>query len=252
VSSQRSRPRALAVNAVQSALRKLGVELQPYVKDIPVQPREEDFRRVRLLDGAGVDLVLDVGANVGEYALRTRHAGFRGRIVSFEPRRDASAELSARAASDPLWECRRHGLGAAVAESEIHVSRNSYSSSLLELEDRHAVSAPDSAYVGSETVSILPLDEIWEEVAGDAQRPHLKLDVQGFELEALRGAKRSLPKLAGVEAELSLVPLYAGAPLYREVIDHLEDAGFRLVGLEPEFFDPETLELLQANGIFTR
>jgi hypothetical protein len=36
------------------------------------------------------------------------------------------------------------------------------------------------------------------------------------------------------------------------VIDHLEATGFRLVGLEPEFFDPETAELLQAQGIFFR
>ena len=252
MSSERSRPRTLAVNAVQSALRKMGVELQPYVKDIPAQPREEDFRRVRLLAGRRVDLVLDGGANVGQYALRTRHGGFRGRIVSFEPLRDAYTELKRRAADDRLWECRRHALGAGVAEAEIHVSRNSYSSSLLELEDRHARSAPDSAYLRSETVSVLPLDETWDEVVGDAERPHLKLDLQGFELEALRGAERSLPKLAMVEVELSLVPLYEGAPLYRDVIDHLEDAGFRLVGLEPEFFDPETAELLQAQGIFTR
>jgi hypothetical protein len=76
--------------------------------------------------------------------------------------------------------------------------------------------------------------------------------VQGFELEALRGGERSLPSLVGVEAELSLVSLYEGAPLYREVIDHLEAAGFRLAGLEPEFFDPDTAEMLQVQGIFVR
>jgi hypothetical protein len=48
------------------------------------------------------------------------------------------------------------------------------------------------------------------------------------------------------------VPLYKGAPLYREVVDHLEAAGFRLAGLEPEFFEPNTAELLQVQGIFIR
>jgi FkbM family methyltransferase len=230
----------------------MGVELQPYIKGIPTQPREEDYRRVRLLASRGVDLILDVGASVGQYALRTRSAGYGGRIVSFEPLSSAYAELSARAGADTSWDCRNQALGSSARQAELHIARNSYSSSLLEIGDRHLESAPDSRYVGSEAVSLVTLDSIWDEVVRDAERPHLKLDVQGFELEALRGAERSLSKLAGVEAELSLAPLYEAAPTYREVIDHLEATGFRLVGLEPEFFDPETAELLQAQGIFFR
>jgi FkbM family methyltransferase len=230
----------------------MGVELQPYIKDIPVQPRDEDFRRVKLLASRGVTVLLDVGANVGQYALRTRHAGYRGRIVSFEPMLAAFTELSARAAGEPAWECRRQALGSSAEEAEIHVSRNSYSSSLLEMEDRHLRTAPDSAYVGTERIPVLPLDSIWDEVVSGSDRPFLKIDVQGFELEALRGAKRSLPTLLGVQCELSLVPLYAGAPTYGQVLEHLEAAGFRLAGIEPALFDPETAELLQADAIFLR
>jgi FkbM family methyltransferase len=230
----------------------MGVELQPHIKEIPTQPREVDYRRVRLLASREVDLVLDVGANIGQYALRTRSAGYRGRIVSFEPLSSAFAELSARAAADITWDCRNQALGSSVGRAVLHVARNSYSSSLLEIDDRHLESAPDSRYVRTETVSVVVLDSVWDEVVRDAERPYLKLDVQGFELEALRGAERSLAKVAGVEAELSLALLYEGAPTYREVIEHLEAAGFRLAGLEPEFFDPETAELLQAQGIFVR
>jgi FkbM family methyltransferase len=228
----------------------MGVELQPYIKGLPAQPREVDHRRARLLASRGVDLLLDGGANVGQYALRTRHAGYRGRIVSFEPMATAYAELATRAASDPAWECRRHALGSASGDAELHVSRNSYSSSLLEIGERSVEAAPESEYVASEQVSVLPLDAIWDEVAAGARRPFLKLDLQGYELEALRGAERVLPRLTGVEVELSLGPLYEGAPTYREVIDYLEQAGFRLAGLEPEFFDPETAELLQAQASF--
>lgn len=230
----------------------MGVELQPYIKGIPVQPRDEDFRRVKLMTSRGITVLLDVGANIGQYALRTRHAGYRGRIVSVEPMLEAFTELSARAAGDPAWECRRHALGSAAGESEIHISRNSYSSSLLEMEDRHLRTAPESAYVGTERISVLTLDSVWDEVVQSSDRPFLKLDVQGFELEALRGAERSLPSLLGVQCELSLVPLYAGAPTYKQVTEHLEGAGFRLAGFEPALFDPETAELLQADGIFLR
>jgi FkbM family methyltransferase len=229
----------------------MGVELQPYIKDIPVQPRE-DFRHAKLMANWGVTLLLDVGANVGQYAVRMRRAGYRGRIVSFEPMGAAFAELRTRAGADPDWDCRRLALGSAEGEAEIHVSRNSYSSSLLEMEDRHLRTAPESAYVGAETISVVPLDQIWDELVSGPDRPFLKLDVQGFELEALRGAERSLPKLVGVQCELSLVPLYAGAPTHKQVMEHLEAAGFRLAGFEPALFDPETAELLQADGIFVR
>jgi FkbM family methyltransferase len=228
----------------------MGVELQPYIKGIPEQPRVEDFRRTKLMASRGITVLLDVGANIGQYALRNRNAGYRGRIVSFEPVQAPFAELSARASADPAWECRRHALGSSAGDSEIHISRNSASSSLLEMEERHLRTAPEAAYVGTERISVLPLDSIWDEVVSSSDRPFLKLDVQGFELEALRGAERSLPELDGVQCELSLVSLYAGAPTHKQVMEHLEAAGFRLAGFEPALFDPETGELVQADGIF--
>ena len=252
MTTEKSKPRALAVNAVQGTLRRMGYELQPYDRGIPVQPRDDDFRRVKLMASRGITVVLDVGANIGQFALRTRAAGYEGRIVSFEPMSAAFAELSERAGPDPAWDCRREALGSSTERSRINISQNSYSSSLLPIEDRHVGSAPGSAYVGAEEISVVPLDSIWDEVVASSDRPFLKLDVQGFELVALLGAERSLAGLAGVETELSLVPLYEGAPGYRDVIDHLERAGFRLAGLEPNFFDPETAELLQADAIFVR
>jgi FkbM family methyltransferase len=250
----RSSPRRVAAEAVRGALRRVRYRVERHVPHAggPWQPQDEDRRRVQLLADRGVTLLLDGGANIGQYAVRTRWAGYEGRIVSFEPMRAAYAKLSARAEQDPDWECRREGLGSEVGDGEIHVSGNSHSSSLLEMKERHLRSAPGSAYVGSEEISLVTLDSIWDELVGASDRPFLKLDVQGFELEALRGARRSVSRLRGVEAELSLIPLHEGAPTYKEVIDHLEAAGFRLAGLEPGFFDPETAELLQADGIFVR
>ena len=61
-----------------------------------------------------------------------------------------------------------------------------------------------------------------------------------------------MPRVAGVQAELSLVPLYEGGPGYREVIDHLEGLGFRLAGLDGGHWDRNTGEMLQADGVFVR
>ena len=75
---------------------------------------------------------------------------------------------------------------------------------------------------------------------------------RAYELEALRGATQSLPKLHGIQAELSLVPLYEGGPLWMEVIQFMPDHGFHVAGLEAGYADPTSGEMLQADGIFIR
>jgi FkbM family methyltransferase len=213
---------------------------------------DEDVRRVRLLASERIDLVLDVGANAGQYAMRLRRAGYTGRIVSFEPLSEAFAELERNASQDVAWSTRPVALGDEDGSAEIHVSANSWSSSLLDMGERHLRSAPESAYVGTEPVTTARLDTIWDEVARPEDRVFLKLDVQGFEMYVLRGATASLDKVVGVQVELALAHLYEGDSPWREVVDHLEQRGFELAGLEPGFEDPHTGRMLQADGIFIR
>lgn len=241
--------RAVVVNRLKALALRFGFEVRRHQPSVP--PTAE-VRRTKLLSSRGVTLVIDVGANSGQYACQLRHAGYRDRIVSFEPLSQAFAELSAAAGSDSQWECKRLALGNSEGPVEINVAGNSYSSSVLEMKERHLQSAPESGYVSTETVPMARLDTIWPEIVKPEDRVFLKLDVQGFELEVLRGGDAHLADLAGVQVELSLVPLYDGAPLFREVIDYLEDRGFRLAGLEPGFEDPESGEMLQADGLFVR
>ena len=241
--------RARAAGVVQSGLRRAGYELQPYTGP---RPYDEDIRRVKLLRSEGIELVLDVGANAGQYSQRLRAAGYTGRIVSFEPLSEAFAALEQASAADPRWEARRLALSDADGDAEIHVAANSWSSSLLAMGEQHLASAPESAYVGSQQIATARLDSIWDEVVGEAERPFLKLDVQGFEMHVLRGADAHLDRVAGVQAELELVHLYEGDSLWRDVIDHLEARGFELAGLEPGFEDPDSGRMLQADGIFVR
>jgi hypothetical protein len=51
-----------------------------------------------------IDLVLDVGANMGQFASEIRHCGYAGRIVSFEPLSQAHGQLLQSSAGDSLWE----------------------------------------------------------------------------------------------------------------------------------------------------
>src|SRR6185437_13227556 len=90
----------------------------------------------------GIDTVLDVGANVGQYGSALRSSGFDGRIVSCEPLPDAHAALSRRCASDPMWTALPTAVGAEPGTVSINVSANSYSSSVLPMLAAHLDAAP--------------------------------------------------------------------------------------------------------------
>jgi FkbM family methyltransferase len=218
--------------------------------ELPLLPPE--IRRARLLAWKGIATLIDVGANAGQFGIRIRAAGYRGRIVSFEPLAEAFETLSEVTAGDHLWECHRLALGARAGRERLNVSADLEASSVLPMEDRHVRHCPESAYVGVETVEVASLDGLadsWLALGGPL---YLKLDVQGYELEVLRGGERLLPRVVVVEAELSLVPLYRGGPLYREVIDYLDRRGFQLVSAEGITEEPETGHMLQLDGVFAR
>lgn len=243
--------RERVAEGVQRALRRAGYELHPWQPGGELD--EDDVRRSRLLGHLGITLLLDVGANAGQYAERTRRAGYTGRIVSFEPVAAAYEALAAAAAADRDWQARRLAVGDADGEAEIHVAGNAAaSSSLLEMRERHLASAPEAAYVASERVPTVRLDSTWDQLVTNGDRVWLKLDVQGFERQAIEGAGDRLDEVAAVQTELSLVPLYEGAAGWREIVDLLSARGFELAGIQTGFEDVRTGRTLQVDGIFVR
>jgi len=204
-----------------------------------------------LLRKQGINLVLDVGANTGQFASELRGLGYRGRIISFEPLGSAYSVLSAKAASDPLWTIAERGaVGAENSSIEIHESGNSYSSSVLPILSSHVEAAPDSAYVSTEMVPVRRLDDLWTPAADD--RVLLKIDVQGYEAYVLSGAPRTLANCSALITEMSVVPLYEGQTLAKELWDRLVEEGFEVWSLEPMFREPGSGKMLQMDGFFYR
>jgi FkbM family methyltransferase len=230
----------------QRTLRQAGVDVTRYD---PL--RAVESRRQRLLETLGIDTVLDVGANVGQFAQTLRAHGYKHRMVSFEPLSNAFAQLSAQARLDHDWECIQTAIGDQEGEVEINVAQNSFSSSILPMCDAHLASAPDSVYQRRERVPLHRLDSYESKWKTAACHLFLKIDVQGFERQVFEGARRTLAQARALEVELSLVPLYQDQPLALEIVEFLSRAGFRLVSLEPGFADPVTGQLLQVDGIFS-
>jgi FkbM family methyltransferase len=218
--------------------RRLGVEISRY--------RPLAARVAARLEG--VPVVVDVGANCGQYASELRRHGYRGEILSFEPLEEAFAQLAAAAARDVDWTCQRLALGAFDGECRINIASNLASSSLLEMAPAHRVGDPSVSITGAETVRVARLDDVLDE-----DRPCLlKLDVQGYEERVLDGAPETLARAVLVECELCTAELYAGQASPRALIDRLDDFGLELVDLEPVFLDRADGRVLAFDALFAR
>src|ERR1700757_1421030 len=128
----------------------------------------QKLRHHLLFSQLPIDLVLDVGANTGQFVHQCRAAGYKGDILSFEPSAAAHAALLRSAASDPQWTVAdRMALGASTGQVEINIAANSFSSSILPMLDSHLSAAPNSAYVLKEKVPLRRLDDIVNELLVD-------------------------------------------------------------------------------------
>jgi len=231
---------------IRKAANALGYEIVRY--DL-ASPR---FRLARLLANHRIDVILDVGANAGQFGLDMREIGFSGRIVSFEPLAEAFGRLQQAARGDGKWQTVNIGLGDQDGQAVINVAANSQSSSFLPMLAAHSEAAPESKYVGEQSAEIRRLDGVFSSYVRPDTRVFLKIDTQGFEKKVLQGAENILGQIELVQVECSFVPLYEGAVLIEEMIAFLRGAGFDPVETMPAFHHHESAHLMQADILFAR
>lgn len=181
-----------------------------------------------------IDVVLDVGANLGQFATLIRSAGFSGHIYSFEPVTASFERLAETARGDARWQVFKSGLGERQAQLAINLSRSSDLNSLLNASDYGRAHYPK---IEARTQEIIEIDTLDHFLAGSGipedARIFLKMDTQGYDLKVFEGATASLPRIRALLSELSLIPIYENAPHYLEALARYERAGFRASGLYP-------------------
>jgi FkbM family methyltransferase len=240
-----AKARELLKAAVNGALGLVGLKLS---RKQGLSAEDATLRQI--LEQHGISVVFDVGANVGQYAMRLRHLGYRGRIVSFEPQAAAYATLAKRAERDPQWQAIRSALGDRKGEAELNVSPNSVSSSFLPVLPKIREAWPGFAQTATETVQVDVLDLIYRRFAGPSESLLLKIDAQGYEPWVLNGARELVSACAIVQLEMALFHSYSGQKLLPELVELMSDLGFALVHLERGFSDTGSGYLLEVDGIF--
>ena len=202
-----------------------------------------------MLRGLTTDLVLDVGANRGQFTLMVRLIHPKVRIQAYEPLPDAAKLYLSIHGGRKEISLHQLALGDQAGSAELHVSGQADSSSLLPIGDLQRQFYPSTQEIGTQQVKVATLDSLphhWQA----AQRALLKLDVQGFELNVLRGSVIALKHCAYVYAECSEVPLYTGQALYPEIATFLAGEGFALtLRANEQWVDGR---LVQADYLFSR
>jgi FkbM family methyltransferase len=185
----------------------------------------------------GVDCVFDVGANKGQYATHLREDIFyRGPIISYEPIPELAAGLRAQAAGAHNWHVEQLALDREAGPAVFNImAEDQFSSLRRPAPDQPAIFNADNRVAREVEVMRATLSEElprWQERLG-FRRPFLKMDTQGNDLAVVQGAGAALGIFVGLQSELSIRRLYAGAPNYAETIDQYTSMGFELTGLIP-------------------
>jgi FkbM family methyltransferase len=179
-----------------------------------------------LLEALGVNCILDVGANHGQFAGELRAIGFEGHIISFEPVKHEFATLSRTFAADPKWMGYQVALGSEEKTAKINVACRTDLSSFLKFKQ-------DESVIECQEVEIKRLDNVLPSLIKKVPSPRifLKMDTQGFDLEVFKGASGCVESLLGLQSELSIKPIYDNMPHYTEALALYEASGFELYNI---------------------
>ena len=194
-------------------------------------------------------MVIDVGANRGQFALDVLTTCPRASLVSFEPLRKEADVYETILGSVPRVHLVRSAVGDVSGRATMHVSASADSSSLHEPTELQSSTFPGTEKIGSEDVQIVRLDDVHWPIDVPISTL-LKIDVQGHELGVLSGASTLLKRIRWVYVEVSLAELYKGQALASEVFDALSASGYALSDLSsPVRRDGRTV---QVDALFER
>jgi len=197
-----------------------------------------------------IRLVVDIGANRGQFALVARNEYPRAQIISFEPLAGPAAIFQKVFLRDERVRLVQAAIGPEQGDVSIHISARDDSSSLLPISNLQSETFLGTEEVGTAMIPVGPLDSFVtaEELASPAV---LKLDVQGYEYQALQGCESLLRRFVYVYCECSFVELYSGQKLAADVMAWLAARGFRLQGMYNAFYDPQGVAI-QADFLFVQ
>lgn len=209
------------------------------------------FQMIARAKLAGVEpkTVVDVGANIGQFAVASSRLFQGAAVFPIEPDPRVAEQLRKNVGMPVAKNVRVTALGDSVGTATFHVNRDAQVSSLLPLGTDRIESFPDSRVVEKITVPVTTLDALFDGVAL-AEPILLKIDVQGFEDRVIAGAVSFLERVRWVLVEVSFSKLYEGEGDFEAIVDLLKAHGFRFVRPMNFHISPKTGEIIEMDALF--
>jgi FkbM family methyltransferase len=234
-------------HTLKMGLRRLGFDLRR-MKNVPAST----FLGLHRLP---IDCVVDVGANVGQFARYAREMFPQSKIYCLEPLPSAAAQLrrSAMASGDQNLIVHEIALGEHVGVADLieHLD-HSASSSFLQNSARANEMFPQTTRQTTRQVQMDTLDRwIARENVSVGPRTLLKLDVQGFESQVLRGGRAALQGLGVCMVEVTPIPLYEQQSTFVDIVNLLAEGGVHYLGNLEQFHDDAGLPVYM-DALFVR
>lgn len=199
-------------------------------RDLPTFPHGEEHVKINHFTRKGYDItgLIHVGANDGYEIPFYLEMGIEP-VLAFEPLRAAYKKLAGRFRGDRRVIAEPHALGSSMDLTQLRVaSGDGQSSTLYELTPEYKAEFPDIEFRRSQPIAVIPFESYYynNSQIDISQYNCAVIDVEGHELEVLKGFGIYLKYLAFLSVELSGEPTYVGGPTANQVVDWLADHDF--------------------------
>ena len=199
----------------------------------------------------GIETVIDVGANSGEFCHMITKVLPSCSIVCFEPLREEFVQLESSMRGRPRFRAFNYAIGDRNGSVEMYRNEYSQSSSLLRMAALHKQAFPYTERETTETVELRRLDDVLAGVNLTTEIL-LKIDVQGYEDKVIAGAEVVISRSKAMIVEVSFQRLYEGQALFDDVYEILKRKGFVYLGNLYQLLNPIDGGTLQADALFLK
>lgn len=230
------------MNPIRKFIQNFGLDIHRY------RPARDESR---LWKNLKIKTVLDIGANVGQFATNIREQLPEAQIYSFEPLKECYDSLVETFKTDSNFIAFNYALGEKEEEIEMYKSKYTPSSSLLQMSETHKNLFPHTKEHTPEKIKVRILDEVTKELKLKDQIL-IKVDVQGFEEKVLNGGKNTFSKARAVILETSFAELYEGQPTFDMLYQKLHALGFDYNGSLQQKIDKETSKVISEDALFVK
>lgn len=239
---ERSKRKFIAKTGIFFTLKKLSASTS------------DDLALVKILNNFHFDKVLDVGANIGQFAESLLDFGYKGKIVSFEPTSVVYPTLVKKSQKYSNWQiAEKMAIGNTDGEIEMNISEDPLFNSVKEINSEYTNYNKASGKKSIEKVRIAKMDSIWDEYVEKQERVFLKIDTQGFEKEVLEGASNILAKVSGIKIEMPLQPIYDNVEWdIFELMQFFKSKGFTCVGISKVAVNQKSGVVHEVDGVFIK